>query len=92
MIALVAFALFAAVLTNARPVPHPLTLVSRALNDSDICANWPTYDQLPLHPSFPTKAAWGVWVYDELGAQNHISGMQPSSKQRAKSSSAAPSI
>ncbi|KAJ7311680.1 hypothetical protein DFH08DRAFT_1045022 [Mycena albidolilacea] len=73
MIALGTFALFAAVLTNARPVPHPLTLVSRALNDSDIYANWPTYDQLPLPPSFPTKAAWGVWgADDELGALNHI--------------------
>ncbi|KAE9384397.1 hypothetical protein BT96DRAFT_892486 [Gymnopus androsaceus JB14] len=36
-------------------------------------ANWPTYDQLPLHPSFPTKAAWGVWgTDDEFGALNHI--------------------
>ncbi|KAJ7190087.1 hypothetical protein GGX14DRAFT_606520 [Mycena pura] len=63
----------AAVFTDARPVPHPLTLVSRAVNDSDFYANWPTYDQLPLHPSFPTKAAWGVWgESDELGALNHI--------------------
>ncbi|KAF8191010.1 hypothetical protein K438DRAFT_1521373, partial [Mycena galopus ATCC 62051] len=48
-------------------------LVSRVFNGSDIYANWPTYDQLPLDPSFPTKAAWGVWgATDELGALNHI--------------------
>ncbi|KAF7341142.1 hypothetical protein MVEN_01848900 [Mycena venus] len=73
---LTALALIAAVLTDARPVPHPLTLVSRAVNDSDFYANWPTYDQLPLHPSFPTKAAWGVWVrvcrLELLGSLNHI--------------------
>jgi hypothetical protein len=62
MISLIASALLAASFATSRPVPHPLALVSRALNDSDIYANWPTYDQLPLHPSFPTKAAWGVWV------------------------------
>ncbi|KAJ7703723.1 hypothetical protein B0H17DRAFT_1040936 [Mycena rosella] len=63
----------AALRTNAGPIPHPLTLVARAFNDSDMYANWPTYDQLPLHPSFPTKAAWGVWgASDEFGALNHI--------------------
>ncbi|KAF7341161.1 putative cyclase [Mycena venus] len=73
MKALTVFALVAAVFTDARPVPHPLALVSRAVNDSDIYANWPTYDELPLHPSFPTKAAWGVWgESDELGSLNHI--------------------
>ncbi|KAJ7861422.1 hypothetical protein B0H14DRAFT_2742239 [Mycena olivaceomarginata] len=73
MISLIASALLAASFATSRPVPHPLALVSRALNDSDIYANWPTYDQLPLHPSFPTKAAWGVWgADDELGALNHI--------------------
>ncbi|KAK7455906.1 hypothetical protein VKT23_010946 [Stygiomarasmius scandens] len=36
-------------------------------------ANWPTYDELPLDPSFPTKAAWGVWgSEDEMGGLNHI--------------------
>ncbi|KAJ4467225.1 hypothetical protein J3R30DRAFT_3309519 [Lentinula aciculospora] len=36
-------------------------------------ANWPTFDDLPLHPTFPTKAAWGVWGSDdEFGALNHI--------------------
>ncbi|KAJ6463163.1 hypothetical protein C8R47DRAFT_1157802 [Mycena vitilis] len=65
--------LFAAVLTDAVPVPHPLPILSRALNASDPYANWPTYDQLPLDPSFPTKAAWGVWGNtDQLGALNHI--------------------
>ncbi|EEC00010.1 hypothetical protein MPER_00154, partial [Moniliophthora perniciosa FA553] len=42
-------------------------------NSSDIYANWPSYDQLPLDPSFPTKAAWGAWgADDQLGALNHI--------------------
>ncbi|KAK6984018.1 hypothetical protein R3P38DRAFT_3232827 [Favolaschia claudopus] len=63
----------AAIFTHARPTPHPLTLVSRAFDDSDIYANWPTYDELPLHPSFPTRAAWGAWgENDQLGALNHI--------------------
>lgn len=35
--------------------------------------NWPSYDQLPLDPSYPTKAAWGVWGSDDAhGALNHI--------------------
>ncbi|KAI0974247.1 hypothetical protein F4678DRAFT_421958 [Xylaria arbuscula] len=39
----------------------------------DLYANWPSYDQLPLNSSYPTKAAWGVWgADDELGALNHI--------------------
>ncbi|KAJ7618286.1 hypothetical protein DFH06DRAFT_1236829 [Mycena polygramma] len=64
--------LLTAVLTNALPVPH-LPVLSRAFNASDPYANWPTYDQLPLDPSFPTKAAWGVWgSTDQLGALNHI--------------------
>ncbi|KAJ7214043.1 hypothetical protein GGX14DRAFT_444880 [Mycena pura] len=70
---LTALTLVAAVFTDARPTPHPLTLVSRLVQDGNIYANWPTYDQLPLHPSFPTKAAWGVWgATDELGSLNHI--------------------
>lgn len=36
-------------------------------------ADWPTYDELPLDPSHPTKAAWGVWgAEDVYGALNHI--------------------
>ncbi|KAJ8130590.1 hypothetical protein O1611_g3039 [Lasiodiplodia mahajangana] len=43
------------------------------IRDVDLYANWPSYDQLPLDPSYPTKAAWGVWgADDELGALNHI--------------------
>lgn len=39
----------------------------------DLYANWPSYDELPLNSSYPTKAAWGVWgADDELGALNHI--------------------
>ncbi|OIW22553.1 hypothetical protein CONLIGDRAFT_587037 [Coniochaeta ligniaria NRRL 30616] len=41
--------------------------------DTDLYANWPSYDQLPLDPCYPTKAAWGVWgADDEYGALNHI--------------------
>ncbi|KAI1122385.1 hypothetical protein F5Y10DRAFT_75973 [Nemania abortiva] len=41
--------------------------------DVDLYANWPSYDELPLNSSYPTKAAWGVWgADDELGALNHI--------------------
>ncbi|KAJ7193468.1 hypothetical protein GGX14DRAFT_588782 [Mycena pura] len=59
--------------TDARPTPHPLDLVARAFDARNRYANFPTYDQLPLHPSFPTKAAWGVWgASDEFGALNHI--------------------
>ncbi|KAF5373101.1 hypothetical protein D9758_001458 [Tetrapyrgos nigripes] len=58
---------------KATPIPDARALVSRQFNASDMYANWPTYEQLPLHPSFPTKAAWGVWGSDdELGALNHI--------------------
>ncbi|KAI1852754.1 hypothetical protein JX266_002295 [Neoarthrinium moseri] len=47
---------------------------SRAFDcDVDLYANWPSYDDLPLDASYPTKAAWGVWgADDELGALNHI--------------------
>ncbi|KAI0149488.1 putative cyclase-domain-containing protein [Xylariaceae sp. FL1272] len=39
----------------------------------DLYANWPSYDELPLNKSYPTKAAWGVWgAKDEHGALNHI--------------------
>ncbi|KAJ7614242.1 hypothetical protein DFH06DRAFT_1307585 [Mycena polygramma] len=66
--------LLSAVVINAVPVSSPCpTIISRAFNPSNPYANWPTYDQLPLDPSFPTKAAWGVWGNtDELGALNHI--------------------
>ncbi|KAJ6564220.1 hypothetical protein B0H19DRAFT_891203, partial [Mycena capillaripes] len=65
--------LVVAVLTNAAPISGPRTIVSRPFNPSDPYSNWPSYDQLPLDPSFPTKAAWGVWGNtDELGALNHI--------------------
>ncbi|ESK85989.1 hypothetical protein Moror_9448 [Moniliophthora roreri MCA 2997] len=48
-------------------------LQERQFNSSDIYADWPSYDQLPLDPSFPTKAAWSVWgADDEFGALNHI--------------------
>ncbi|ESK83624.1 hypothetical protein Moror_12034 [Moniliophthora roreri MCA 2997] len=60
-------------LVSASPVVPPSKLSARQFNSSDIYANWPSYDQLPLDPSYPTKAAWGVWgASDELGALNHI--------------------
>ncbi|KAF7364348.1 hypothetical protein MSAN_01095100 [Mycena sanguinolenta] len=71
MIPFVALVLVTTAFTEARPIPHPLTIVSRLVNDSDIYANWPTYDQLPLHPSFPPRRPHGV-SGDELGALNHI--------------------
>lgn len=55
-------AIVVAVLSNATPISRPRTIISRAFDASDPYANWPSYDQLPLDPSFPTKAAWGVWV------------------------------
>jgi hypothetical protein len=42
--------------------PKPRILASRQFDAGDMYANWPSYDQLPLDPSYPTKAAWGVWV------------------------------
>lgn len=54
-------------------IPSPKTLVSRNYDASNPYANWPSYEQLPLHPSFPSKAAWGVWGADDVnGALNHI--------------------
>ena len=44
------------------PPIKPRILVSRDFDAGDVYANWPTYDQLPLDASYPTKAAWGVWV------------------------------
>jgi len=40
---------------------------------SDPYAGWPSYAELPLNASYPTKAAWGVWGADDVnGALNHI--------------------
>ena len=41
---------------------NPKVLVSRQFEPENLYENWPSYDQLPLDPSYPTKAAWGVWV------------------------------
>jgi hypothetical protein len=65
---------------HATAHPHPVSefqnpkvLVSRKFDQRDLYANWPSYDQLPLDPSYPTKAAWGVWGADDVqGALNHI--------------------
>jgi len=66
--------LFTASVVAATAVPHPRILASRNLDASkDPYKDWPTYEELPLHPSFPTKAAWGVWgADDDHGALNHI--------------------
>jgi hypothetical protein len=42
--------------------PKPRITTSRTFDAGDMYANWPSYDQLPLDASYPTKAAWGVWV------------------------------
>ncbi|KAK5624622.1 hypothetical protein RRF57_000338 [Xylaria bambusicola] len=58
----------------AYPSTGPYERVSRIFDrDGDSYINWPSYDQLPLNSSYPTKAAWGVWgADDQLGALNHI--------------------
>lgn len=53
--------------SSAHPQAHDLprkskVLVSREFDADNLYANWPSYRQLPLDPSYPTKAAWGVWV------------------------------
>ena len=53
--------------------PKPRILTSRQFSPSDPYANWPSYYDLPLDPSYPTKAAWGVWGSSDVhGALNHI--------------------
>ncbi|KAI0911834.1 hypothetical protein F4823DRAFT_560588 [Ustulina deusta] len=67
-------ALAAAGASAAYPSPGPRRRVERSFDRSvDLYADWPSYDELPLNASYPTKAAWGVWgAADELGALNHI--------------------
>ena len=49
------------------------SLVARDFNSAHMYANWPSYADLPLDVSYPTKAAWDVWgANDSLGALNHI--------------------
>lgn len=51
----------------------PLSGLHQRQSPADPYKDWPSYDELPLNPSFPTKAAWGVWGYDDVyGALNHI--------------------
>ncbi|KAK6074466.1 hypothetical protein SCUP234_08250 [Seiridium cupressi] len=53
--------------------PGRATVSRQFKGDVDLYADWPSYDDLPLDPSYPTKAAWGVWgADDELGSLNHI--------------------
>ena len=73
MLSLVFFAASLLSQTRAAAIPSSKQLVARQYDSSNLYANWPSYSQLPLHPSFPTKAAWGVWgADDEYGALNHI--------------------
>lgn len=52
---------------------HNKELSSRQADPSTFYATWPSYDQLPLDLSYPTKAAWGIWgASDSAGALNHI--------------------
>ncbi|KAK6969657.1 hypothetical protein R3P38DRAFT_2814058 [Favolaschia claudopus] len=81
-----AFIVGTAVVADARPTPHPLTLVSRAFDDSDIYANWPTIrptsaSSIVSHASgvgrlcallFSQILLWSMGENDELGALNHI--------------------
>lgn len=65
--------LFPTLLTAHVISKPPPGIVARNFSRDDLYENWPTYDQLPLNDSYPTKAAWGVWgADDELGALNHI--------------------
>ncbi|KAI1739336.1 hypothetical protein F4680DRAFT_449082 [Xylaria scruposa] len=67
---------FSLLLPAAAAYPSPRTgqRIERRFDPNvDLYANWPSYDELPLNSSYPTKAAWGVWgASDELGALNHI--------------------
>ncbi|KAI1369229.1 hypothetical protein F5Y08DRAFT_148135 [Xylaria arbuscula] len=59
---------------TAYPSTGSYQRVSRAFDRNvELYANWPSYDELPLNSSYPTKAAWGVWgADDQLGALNHL--------------------
>ena len=61
LLAIVGFQLLATAHPHSSPI-KPRILVSRQFDAGDVYANWPSYDQLPLDTSYPTKAAWGVWV------------------------------
>ncbi|PMD19742.1 hypothetical protein NA56DRAFT_628604 [Hyaloscypha hepaticicola] len=69
--------IYSLVTAHPHPSEHssikPRITASRKFDAGDMYANWPSYDQLPLDASYPTKAAWGVWGADDVqGALNHI--------------------
>lgn len=75
--------LFIAPLLNGLLLAHPTSypklparkskvLKSRLFDTSDLYRNWPTYAELPLDPSHPTKSAWGVWVGAEFGKMSTV--------------------
>lgn len=73
MIMLVIHILLSASVACAATIPDPLVLSRSFDTTGELYRNWPAYKDLPLDPSFPTKAAWGVWGSDdEYGALNHI--------------------
>jgi hypothetical protein len=61
LLALVSFQPLVTAHPHSSPI-KPRIVVSRQFGAGDVYANWPSYDQLPLDASYPTKAAWGVWV------------------------------
>ncbi|KAK0112829.1 hypothetical protein ONS95_014556 [Cadophora gregata] len=57
----------------ANPTRSRMVSSGRAFDPQNPYENWPSYAELPLDPSYPTKAAWGVWGADDVhGALNHI--------------------
>lgn len=72
LLALVSFQPLVTAHPHSSPI-KPRIVVSRQFDVGNVYANWPSYDQLPLDASYPTKAAWGVWGADDVqGALNHI--------------------
>ena len=59
------FLLFLLATAEARPTGKDQK-VSRQFDSKDPYADWPSYDDLPLDPTYPTKAAWGVWGANDV--------------------------
>jgi len=53
--------LYTAKLSTALSIPRH-QLLSRDFDPDNPYVDWPSYTDLPLDPSYPAKAAWGVWV------------------------------
>lgn len=62
-----------AYIATSLAIPLPTSISNTPARVSSLTSTWPTYDQLPLNSSYPTKVAWGVWgLEDTAGALNHI--------------------